>query len=108
MIYTLEQIKELVAPIAEKYKLKALWVFGSYARGEATEASDVDFLIDYTDSTIVTLLDFNRIDNEFEEVINRKIDLISTNAVFNRQSVVDDPEFVNSITRDRKIIYGKS
>jgi predicted nucleotidyltransferase len=35
--------------------LKALWVFGSYARGEATEESDVDFLMDYTDSIIKDL-----------------------------------------------------
>jgi predicted nucleotidyltransferase len=50
MIYTIEQIKELVVPIAEKYKLKAVWVFGSYARGEQTrgeqtEESDIDFVI---------------------------------------------------------------
>ncbi|MDR1676868.1 MAG: nucleotidyltransferase domain-containing protein [Deltaproteobacteria bacterium] len=64
MIYTLEQLKELITPIAKKYKLKSLWVFGSYARGEATEASDVDFLIDYTDSIIEDLYDLVSIGDE--------------------------------------------
>jgi predicted nucleotidyltransferase len=50
MIYTLEQIIELVVHIAQRNKLKALWVFGSYARDVATEESDVDILIDYKDS----------------------------------------------------------
>jgi predicted nucleotidyltransferase len=59
------------------------------ARGETTDESDVDILIDYTDSDIVTLLDFNRINDEFEEVINRKIDLISTFALFNNPSKVE-------------------
>jgi predicted nucleotidyltransferase len=108
MIYTLEQLKDLVEPIAKKYNLKALWVFGSYARGEATNKSDVDLLMDKTDSTIVSLLDFNRINRELEEAINLKVDLISSNALFNHLALVDDPDFTNSISNDRKIIYIKS
>ncbi|MDR1872806.1 MAG: nucleotidyltransferase domain-containing protein [Deltaproteobacteria bacterium] len=37
MIYALEQITELVRPIARQDNLKALWVFGSYARGEVND-----------------------------------------------------------------------
>jgi predicted nucleotidyltransferase len=55
MIYTLAQIKDLIVPIAIKYNLKALWIFGSYARGEATEESDVDLLMDDSGSTIFGL-----------------------------------------------------
>jgi hypothetical protein len=36
-VSAIEQIKALVAPIAQKYKLKALWAFGFYVQGEATE-----------------------------------------------------------------------
>ena len=45
MIYTLEQLKELIAPIAEKYRLSAVYLFGSYARGEQTPDSDVDLYV---------------------------------------------------------------
>lgn len=44
-IYTIEEIREKVKPIAEKYEIEKVWLFGSYARGEATEDSDVDLLI---------------------------------------------------------------
>ena len=50
MVYTLEEISRRVRPVAEKYKLKAVYVFGSYARGEANEDSDIDLLIDDTNS----------------------------------------------------------
>ena len=35
MVYTVDELKKIVAPIAEKYQLPAVYVFGSYARGEA-------------------------------------------------------------------------
>jgi predicted nucleotidyltransferase len=49
MVYTIKQIKNLIIPIAIKYKRKAIWIFGSFALGEATEESYIDFLMDYTD-----------------------------------------------------------
>ncbi len=37
MVYTLEEIGRLVRPVAEKYHLKSVYIFGSYVRGEAQE-----------------------------------------------------------------------
>lgn len=51
MPYTLDEIREIIIPLAERYALKTVWVFGSYARGEATDQSDVDLLIDDTSCT---------------------------------------------------------
>jgi predicted nucleotidyltransferase len=45
-IYTIPEIIETAVPIAKKYDLKKLALFGSYARNEATDHSDIDFLID--------------------------------------------------------------
>ncbi len=44
-IYSIEDIKRIVKPIANKYNAKAIYLFGSYARGEATAKSDLDFLV---------------------------------------------------------------
>ena len=44
-ILTIEQIKSVVKPLAEKYQVEAIYLFGSYARGEAHEDSDLDFLV---------------------------------------------------------------
>lgn len=46
MIYTIDQIRAITAPIAASYGVKSLSLFGSYARGEATDASDIDLLLD--------------------------------------------------------------
>ncbi len=44
-IFTLEEITEIIRPIALKYQVNAIYLFGSYARGEATCDSDLDFLV---------------------------------------------------------------
>ncbi len=44
-IFTLEEITEIIKPIAQKYHVNAIYLFGSYARGEATCDSDLDFLV---------------------------------------------------------------
>ena len=40
-VFTIKDIVRLVKPVAEKYGVKAVYLFGSYARGEADEDSDL-------------------------------------------------------------------
>jgi predicted nucleotidyltransferase len=107
MIYSLEQLKELVEPIAKKYNLKALWVFGSYARGEATEESDVDFLMDYSDSIIVNLYDFNDLHDSLSRLINKDIDLISIYALNDNINITKFPKFHLRVNKEMVKIYEK-
>jgi predicted nucleotidyltransferase len=44
--YTIEQIREIVAPIARQFGARSVWLFGSYARGDFNLNSDVDFRVD--------------------------------------------------------------
>lgn len=44
-ILSFDDIVLAVKPLAEKYKIKDVYLFGSYARNEATEDSDLDFLV---------------------------------------------------------------
>lgn len=44
MIYTIDKIKNIYLNIFEKYHIKDVWIFGSYAKNEATGISDIDFL----------------------------------------------------------------
>ena len=53
----------------KKYNIKKAYVFGSYARGEATEKSDIDIMIKTTDSDILSLLNLSNL--EIEAVLNR-------------------------------------
>ena len=45
-IYTIDEIKAIAEPIAKQYGVDALYLFGSYARGDATSRSDLDFRVD--------------------------------------------------------------
>jgi predicted nucleotidyltransferase len=107
MIYSLEQIKELVVPIAEKYKLNALWVFGSYARSEATEESDVDLLLDFTDSIAKNLSGFIDMADEFEATFGKKVDKISTEALKAPTTIQYRSKFVNALAKEKVILYEK-
>ena len=44
--YSIDEISRRVAPVAKSYGLPAVYLFGSYARGEATPESDIDLLVD--------------------------------------------------------------
>ena len=44
-VHSTKEIAEIVAPIAKEYGVGKLSIFGSYARGDATKDSDIDFLI---------------------------------------------------------------
>jgi predicted nucleotidyltransferase len=105
MIYTIEQIKELAEPIAQKYKLKALWVFGSYARGEATDDSDVDFLVDDPDSNLPSFYDLFDLSDELQNKFNKEIDLISTDALFNPRMEKYAPDLIDIVVNERILLY---
>lgn len=44
--YTIEEIKSIVSPIARKYGVERVYLFGLYARGDATTKSDVNLRVD--------------------------------------------------------------
>ena len=46
MLLSIDEIKHRIAPICKQYDVSRAYLFGSYARGEATESSDVDIRID--------------------------------------------------------------
>ncbi|MGM9606129.1 MAG: nucleotidyltransferase family protein [Oscillospiraceae bacterium] len=45
----------IIQPIAEKYQIPAIYLFGSYARGTATDESDIDLLVDITGTSLTSL-----------------------------------------------------
>ena len=45
--YSIEYIRDVITPIAKQYKIKRVYLFGSYARGDYNEHSDVDFIKTY-------------------------------------------------------------
>lgn len=60
MIYTLEDLRRIIAPIAERYRLRAVYLFGSYAHNTATEDSDIDLLVDTEGTELKSLFSLGR------------------------------------------------
>lgn len=46
VVYTLEQLHDMIVPLVERYGMRRASIFGSYARGEADADSDIDVLLD--------------------------------------------------------------
>ncbi|MCR5092895.1 MAG: nucleotidyltransferase domain-containing protein [Lachnospiraceae bacterium] len=104
-IYTIEEIKEKIDPIAVKYHLHAVFIFGSYATGTATSASDIDFIVDTTGSKINSLLELGGLYSELEETFCKRIDMITLRSLEQPTTMQSDIEFRTRVTKERINLY---
>ena len=77
---TIECIRQTVIPLAEKYDIDKIDIFGSYANGKASERSDVDFLVTFAAKTpsIFKVMGFQQ---ELEDTLNHPVDVVTLPAV---------------------------
>ena len=73
-ILTIEQIKERTLPVFKSHNIKEVYLFGSYARGEATRKSDVDLYFESGD--LKGLIDLSGIHIELKEALGKEVDTI--------------------------------
>ena len=62
--------------LRERYRVRNLWVFGSYVRGEVSKRSDLDLLVEFEDRNPLTLFGFVRLERELGEFLGVKVDLV--------------------------------
>lgn len=98
MILSLEEIRLLVDPVFKNHKMKSAYVFGSYARGEATETSDVDIMIDYGEN-VLSLFELAALKRKLRAVLKKDVDLITTGSL--KQSGV----FSKVVNREKVKIF---
>ncbi len=79
--YTINEIKSLIKPILNKYGITEIYLFGSYSRGEAKEASDIDIYCNQ--GNIKTLIDQGMLEDELEDALNKKVDIIFDSSYIN-------------------------
>jgi hypothetical protein len=76
-IYSLEEIKKIIhqneKDLKEKYKTLRFYIFGSYSRGEQTEESDIDFLVEFSEP--VDMFEFVNLQDYLKEIFGKNIDL---------------------------------
>ena len=90
-ILTIKQIKERIKPVMEKHGIKNVYLFGSYARGEANRNSDVDIYCDGGD--VDTLWKHSDLQDELIEALGKDVDVITIGSQmhdFFRQQLEED------------------
>ena len=95
-ILELEKIKADVAELAKEYGAENVFLFGSYARGDATSESDIDLRIDKGD--IRGLIRLAGLHIALEEKLGHKVDLITTDSL--------DMSFLQKISGEELLLYG--
>lgn len=88
---------KLIMPVLESNKVQFAGVFGSVARGEYDENSDVDILVKFKESP--SLLGLIRIEGLISEKIGREVDLVTEDSL--------SPLIRSKVLQDLKLIYGK-
>ncbi len=96
-IYSLDEIKAIAAPIAKKYGVAAMYLFGSYARGEATATSDLDFRIER--GRIRSLFELSAMYNALSEGFQKDLDLLTSQNI--------EPEFLAAIRPEEVLVYAQ-
>lgn len=72
-LLSVDEIKEIAIPILENYKINFCYLFGSYAKGNPKETSDIDFLVD----TDITGIKFLVIIEDLRTALHKKVDLLA-------------------------------
>ena len=112
IIYTFEEIKVITKPIFKKYKIEKAYLFGSYARSEATVDSDIDIMIVKKNSSIVTLLNLAEFETELQDALKKNVDVVIEETYLdntveeNKYGKLAKDLFFKQIQKDRRIIYG--
>ena len=91
---SIADIQAIISPIAREYGAERIYLFGSYARGDARPDSDVDLRID---RGAVRGLRFAGLLGDLEDALGRHVDLISTNGM--------DEAFRRSIAAEEVLLY---
>ena len=93
-MYSTAEIQRIVSPIAARYGVRRLYLFGSYARGENTPDSDIDLRID---KGSVRGMQMAFLLSDLEDALKMPVDLLSTSAL--------DASFLQSIKNEEVLMY---
>jgi len=95
--HPIDEIVRIVSPIAERYGIERVYLFGSRARGDNSPDSDYDFSID--PGRMDNILDLFSFIDELEEALSSGVDVVS------RRSLKEDL-FYRYMVADEVVVYG--
>lgn len=93
--YTVDQVRTIVRDIAARHGVARVYLFGSYARGDATPDSDLDLRIDQGEITDLFML--GGLYADLEDALEVPVDLLTTRSL--------EPSFLQSIAPEEVLLY---
>ncbi len=105
-VYSINEITAIATPIFRRHGVSRAYLFGSYARGEATEKSDVDFKID--SEKVISLFGLGALYDELSKALKKPVDLLTTRALEHKVNSQYTEELRASIQRDERLIYDEA
>ena len=100
-IYTIDEIKSMIADVVSEYEVEKVYLFGSYARGQATEKSDIDLYIPALPEAMG--LKYYGMLERLKEITGKDIDIITDDSVFSTPEY--KMELFADIHSDKVLIY---
>ncbi len=94
-VYTVDEIRNIVAPIAAAHSVGRVYLFGSYARGDATANSDIDLRVDK--GALKGLFALGALYSDLEDSLGKKLDLLTTGSL--------EPAFLQKIAGEEVLLY---
>lgn len=95
-VYSIDEISEIISPIAEELGVERIYLFGSYARGEATPDSDVDLLID--SGKIDSYFGIGKLYSRLNRALEKDLDIVPSDS---------DQKFIDKIRSDLVLVYAE-
>ncbi|MEM3626428.1 MAG: nucleotidyltransferase family protein [Candidatus Bathyarchaeia archaeon] len=89
-----EEIKAKIIPVLQRYDVERAALFGSYVKGEESEKSDIDILVQFKGEK--SLLDLAGLKIELEETLGKKVDVLTYNSLH--------PLLRDKILKEQKVI----
>lgn len=97
-IYSIDDIRAIVAPIAARHGVERVYLFGSYARGEANAHSDIDLRVDK--GRLKDMFALGALYSDLEEGLDKALDLLTTGSL--------DEKFLSRISDEEVLLYDRA
>ena len=96
MIQFSDETRAKIVELCRKNKVRELSLFGSRARGDFSDSSDFDILVDFLPDSGVSLFEFSRMQIDLEELLGTKVDLVPKSGLkpLIRDSVLSESELI--------------
>ncbi len=95
--YSIDELRSIITPLAKAYGAERIYLFGSYARRDMTEHSDIDLRIDKGQIRGLALAGLLV---DLEDALGVPVDLLTTSSL--------DERFLSSIQDDEVLLYEAS